>query len=108
MTTGITGLDVAAAIAAAVVALGGAATLLYRWVRTMRRVVRGLGDFLEDWAGVEGRPGVPERPGVMQRLSSLEEKAAVIKHEVRPNSGSSLRDAVDRVDARTAHLDKPE
>ncbi|WP_432063339.1 hypothetical protein [Streptomyces sp. S1] len=107
MTTGIPGLDVAAAIAAAVVALGGAATLLFRWSRSLRQFRRRMGQFFDDWFGVEGRPGVPERPGVMQRLNSLEEQAAVIRHEVRPNSGSSLRDAVDRVDARTAHLDKP-
>ncbi|MFC8290079.1 hypothetical protein ACFUJ0_06040 [Streptomyces sp. NPDC057242] len=108
MTTGIPGLDITAAVAAFVVTLGGAAALLYRWIRGIRRVLRGLADFLDDWTGTPGRAGVPERPGVMQRLASLEAQAAVIKHEVRPNSGSSLRDAVDRVDARTAHLDKPE
>ncbi|GGR38035.1 hypothetical protein GCM10010497_46190 [Streptomyces cinereoruber] len=107
MTTGIPGLDSAAAIAAALVALGGAAALLYRWTRSLRQFRRRIGQFFDDWFGVEGRPGVPERPGVMQRLGSLEEKAADIKHEVRPNSGGSLRDAVDRVDARTKHLDKP-
>ncbi|MFC8156304.1 hypothetical protein ACFUO0_20010 [Streptomyces cinereoruber] len=107
MTTGIPGLDNAAAVAAAVAALGGALALLYRWTRSLRQFRRRMTHFFDDWFGVEGRPGVPERPGVMQRLSSLEEKAADIKHEVRPNSGLSLRDAVDRVDARTAHLDKP-
>ncbi|MBB4987505.1 hypothetical protein [Streptomyces nymphaeiformis] len=104
--TGIPGLDIAAAIAAAIAALGGALALLYRWARGLRRGLTRLGDFLDDWFGVDARPGVSARPGVMQRLCSLEDEVAGIKHELHPNSGSSLRDAVDRVDARTAHLDK--
>ncbi|MFE7514402.1 hypothetical protein ACFU8I_24710 [Streptomyces sp. NPDC057540] len=105
--TGIPSLDLAAALAAAVVALGGALALLARWSRPLRQAVRRLGEFLDDWFGTPSRPGVPERPGVMQRLCSLEDEVAGIKHEVHPNSGSSMRDAIDRVDARTAaHLDQ--
>ncbi|MFF9403830.1 hypothetical protein [Streptomyces sp. NPDC014744] len=70
-----------------------------------------LDEFGDDWNGVEARPGVPERPGVMARLDRIEQKGtersarlARIDHELHPNSGQSLRDAVDRVDARTRHL----
>jgi hypothetical protein len=34
----------------------------------------------------------------MERLDRIE-------HELKPNSGGSMRDAIDRVDQRTAHLE---
>nr|WP_240982096.1 MULTISPECIES: hypothetical protein [unclassified Streptomyces] len=88
------------------VAVGGALALLLRTSRSLRTFTRRVGEFLDDWSGVDARPGVPERPGVMARLGSVEKQLAEVRHELHPNSGSSLRDAVDRVDARTAHLDK--
>ncbi|MFJ4907734.1 hypothetical protein ACIQCR_24535 [Streptomyces sp. NPDC093249] len=110
---GIPALDLAVLWAGIIAALGGAGAVLFRWGRSLRRGLRRVGQVLADWTGEEGRPGVPARPGVMQRLgdlgeqlSGLDERVQVIEHEVHPNSGSSLRDAVDRVDARTAHLDK--
>jgi hypothetical protein len=45
-----------------------------------------------------------ERPGVMERLDRIERTVGIVAHEVRPNGGSSMRDAVDRVDSRTASL----
>ncbi|MFD0496842.1 hypothetical protein [Streptomyces rhizosphaericus] len=40
----------------------------------------------------------------MQRLDAIEQQLAAVEHELHPNSGTSLRDAVDRVDERTRHL----
>ncbi|MGW0658951.1 hypothetical protein [Streptodolium elevatio] len=61
--------------------------------------------FWDDWHGTPGRPGRPEQPGVLERLAAIEQRQATteanieeIKHEPRPNSGSSLRDVVDRVE----------
>lgn len=59
------------------------------WVRSIVKTWRLLRDFLEDWAGEPSRPGVVGRPGVMTRLSSIEK-------QLHPNSGKSLRDAVDQ------------
>lgn len=57
-----------------------------------------MDDFLDDWQGAVARPGVPARAGVMERLG-------VIEHEVRHNDGSSLKDAVRRVETKLdAHL----
>ncbi|ACU35591.1 hypothetical protein [Actinosynnema mirum] len=89
-----------------------AVVALFRRVwRSVRPVWKGVREFLEDWRGEEGRPGVPERPGVMARLATIEADSAeakarleqqaaalvAIDHELHPNSGSSLRDQVDRV-----------
>jgi hypothetical protein len=39
-----------------------------------------------------------------QRLSTLEGELTAVRAELRPNGGSSVRDALDRVDRRTAQL----
>lgn len=67
-------------------------------VRTMRKLTREFSNFREDWAGEAGRPGVPARPGVLERLTSIE-------HELKTNGGSSLKDAVNRVDRRLVDVE---
>ncbi|MFH9606808.1 hypothetical protein [Streptomyces sp. NPDC017448] len=57
----------------------------------MRKIFATVEDFMEDWNGTPARPGVLERPGVMARLSSID-------HELKRNSGESLRDAINRIE----------
>lgn len=90
----------AAAVVAAVVILG-------RFALTAWRGARKIGHFLDDWFGEPGRPGHPARPGVPARLEAVEDrlgavetKAAAIEHELHPNSGHSMRDALDRVEKK--------
>ncbi len=54
---------------------------------------------VDDLVGEEARPGVPARPGIMQRLENIE-------HELTTNSGSSLKDAVRRIEANQEELRK--
>ena len=54
-------------------------------------VVRKLNHFVDDVVGEPDRPGVPGRPGLMERVAHIE-------HEVKTNHGSSLKDAVKRVE----------
>lgn len=61
--------------------------------RTLWVVGRRIGDLHDDWQGEPDRPGVKGRKGVMERLRAIEQ-------ELHPNGGSSLRDAVDRVESR--------
>lgn len=75
------------------------------WLRS--EVLRPARDFRDDWFGTPDRPGVPGRDGVMQRLSSIENHSGRvntrlqrIEAEVFPNEGKSLRDAVDRTEAK--------
>lgn len=60
-------------------------------VRKVRPIVKQLTNFLEDWFGEPERPGVAARPGILLRLVKIE-------RELKPNGGSSMRDAVDRVE----------
>lgn len=63
-------------------------------------VVRKLNHFVDDVVGEPDRPGVPGRPGLMVRVAHIE-------HEVKTNHGSSLKDAVKRIEeVQTEHGDK--
>lgn len=103
-STGITAVDRAMIWSVAAVTITGALALAWRMIRGVVRILRRMDDLADDWQGVAARPGVPERPGVMARLDQIEGRVGTIEHELRPNSGHSLRDAVDRVDRRTASL----
>ncbi|AUG78106.1 hypothetical protein CFP65_3306 [Kitasatospora sp. MMS16-BH015] len=95
-------LDTLALWCGALVAVTSAAGLLWRITRALHHLVRRVEDAVTDWAGTE------EHPGVMTRLDRIEHRIGAIEYQLHPNSGTSLRDAVDRVDQRTArHLDPP-
>ena len=110
----------AAAVASALVAL-------WRVARTMLRGSRKIGHFFDDWFGEPDRPGAPGRPGIPARLSKvevavsevseknddlcrkfseMEQKVDAIVYELHPNGGRSLRDTVNRIEARTIRLPK--
>ncbi|MGW7416145.1 hypothetical protein [Streptomyces sp. NPDC054863] len=102
--TGVAEVDVVVLWCGAIVATAGALAVVWRAVRPLRQLARRVEDFVDDWQGTEARPGVPARLGVMSRLGAIEQQLDAVEHELHPNSGSSLRDAVDRVDHRTAQL----
>lgn len=102
--------------------IAGAAGVAIATYLTIRRVwtvahgaargLRRLGHFADDWFGEPERNGVPARLGVIERISAIETAGAAtrddlrglvervdrVEHELRPNSGASLRDAIDRVE----------
>ncbi|MEU1883442.1 hypothetical protein ABZ470_39565 [Streptosporangium sp. NPDC020072] len=71
--------------------VGGASALVWRGLRLAARKTRRLTHFLDDWQGEPARPGVEARPGIPERLQKIES-------ELRRNSGTSLRDVVDRLE----------
>lgn len=75
-------------VTAAVVA---AVKILWNPVRNAAEVIRQFLQFLEDWRGEPPRPGFDGRPGIPERLARVE-------REVTTNSGSSLKDAVRRIE----------
>lgn len=82
-------------VAAALAALAGLAILLGKAVRGMIRTVRKLGRLADEVLG-DGT-----RPGWGARLTALEKSTASVAEAVRPNGGSSMRDAVDRIEQAT-------
>lgn len=90
MTTGIAWVDGLLLVIGVVSVIFGAVAAV---TRSLRPLVHGVGQFLDDWNGEPERPGVsPARPGVMARIAAIE-------HELHPNGGSSLRDAVNRIES---------
>ncbi|WP_329196334.1 hypothetical protein [Streptomyces sp. NBC_01435] len=96
-TTGIAAVDAAVIWSVAAAAIAAGLGLLWRITRGVRRIMARVDEFIDDWQGTPARSGVPPRLGVMARLDRIE-------HELHPNSKGSLRDAVDRVDARTQQI----
>lgn len=80
------------------VIVGGGLGVLIGGGKWMIGTMKKINDFLEDWRGETARPGYPGRPGVLERLVKLEEHVATTSHEVQPNSGSSMKDQLNRID----------
>lgn len=62
--------------------------------------------FLDDYFGEEERPGFKGRPGLQERLRFMEEEIACISFEMRPNHGTSIKDAIRRIEDRLDKLEK--
>jgi len=62
-------------------------------LRKIRSMMEWLEKFRRDWEGEPGGPGRDRVPGVMERLNRLD-------GELSNNGGSSLKDAIDRIEKR--------
>ena len=67
-------------------------------IKKSRHLIKVIEEFLIDWSGEEERPGRDAVPGVMERLN-------VIDGALKNNGGSSLKDAVDRIERRVNRID---
>ena len=92
----LTWVIVATGVAAVVAVLVAA----YRLARWMLWAARRFGHLVDDLAGAPVRPGAPARPSLIERVAVMERRTA----ELRPNGGSSVKDAIDRIDQRTERL----
>jgi hypothetical protein len=95
--------------AGVVTAVGGALVLVVAAGKRFARLFKRASDVYDDWKGEPARPGVAPRPGMMVRLAAIEDVQRTILEQLQPNSGHSLRDAVDATrrelaEAIAAHL----
>ena len=58
-----------------------------------------LGHFLDDWFGEDARPGFVARPGIPERLAEVEK-------QLHADGGTSLRDAINRIEARVERIER--
>ena len=89
-------------LAATVTAIGVIGVGLHKATKLVKRFIH----FLDDYFGEEERPGFEGRPGMQERLRSLESEISCISYEMRPNSGSSIKDAIARIEKRLEQLEK--
>ncbi|MGC4947685.1 hypothetical protein ACLQ2N_16005 [Streptomyces sp. DT224] len=102
--TGIPALQAVLVWGGAFTVLAGVGTVLWRLGRAVARTVARAEQFMDDWYGEPERPGVEARPGMMQRVAEIESRLGGVEHELHPNDGGSLRDAVDQANMRLVHL----
>lgn len=65
-----------------------------------------LNNVIRDWKGEPARPGHDREPGVPERLRTLEKNVDSILHEFKPNSGSSTKDQLNRVENVLAAIEE--
>lgn len=92
-------------IAAWVVGVAGALAVLVKFFQLTRK----LFSFLDEVTGEPAAFGRPAKPGLVEKVDQIQAEQAThteqiqkVLHELFPNSGASLRDAVDRLE-RQAH-----
>jgi hypothetical protein len=103
-------------IALAVTAVIAALVAVGKLVQTLYRGGRKVAAFLDEVTGEPAAYGRPARPGLVEKvdavvdtqaphtdeLAALRDQLATVTHELFPNSGLSLRDAVDRLERNQA------
>jgi len=62
--------------------------------------------FLDDYFGEEERPGFQGRPGMQERMRIIEQELRHISYEMKPNSGTSIKDAINRIEKRLDQLEQ--
>lgn len=83
-----------------------AITCIWVVIRKTMILVKRFIHFLDDYFGEEERPGFDSRPGMQERLKFMENEIACISYEMKPNSGSSIKDAIGRIEKRLDALEK--
>jgi hypothetical protein len=91
-------------IAAWVVGVAAALAVLAKFFQVSRK----LFSFLDEVTGEPAAFGRDAKPGLVQKVDQIQSEQAVhteqiqrVLHELFPNSGSSLRDAVDRLERQS-------
>lgn len=88
--------------AGSIIALGGAVGVLYKLVspivKKTKALMEALDLFTKDWFGDEGDDLHPRKPGMLERMAKVET-------ELKHNGGSSIKDAVRRIEGKLTEID---
>ncbi len=89
-------------LAATVTAIGVIGVGLHKAIKLTKRFIH----FLDDYFGEEARPGFEGRAGMQERMLIIEQELKCVSYEMRPNSGTSIKDAIGRIEKRLEQLEK--
>jgi hypothetical protein len=89
-------------LAATVTAIGVIGVGLHKATKLVKRFIH----FLDDYFGEEARPGFEGRAGMQERMLIIEQELKCVSYEMRPNSGTSIKDAINRIEKRLEQLEK--
>lgn len=88
--------------AAGVITVGTALGMLWRLIKPLcdrvHLVMDNVDSFMRDWSGEPAAPGRSAVPGVMERLNRID-------GELKRNGGSSMKDALNRVEKKLDEID---
>lgn len=88
--------------AAGIITVGTAISMLVMGLKRLYRRIHGFMEnwdqFHRDWAGEPAMPGRSAVPGVMERLNRID-------GELKRNGGSSMKDALNRVEQKLEKID---
>jgi hypothetical protein len=88
--------------AAGIITVGTALGMIWRLLKPFYARLHVLMDnwdsFMRDWAGEPASPGRSAVPGVMERLNRID-------GELKRNGGSSMKDAITRVEKKLEQMD---
>lgn len=88
----------------ALTAIGSAAVGAFTASRKIARPLLGMvkewREFTEDWKGVPDRPGFKGHPGMPERMAAVETAVEQTRGELVTNGGTTLKDAVRRIEAQ--------
>jgi len=98
----------------------GAVTAILLFAIKIAKIIKKVVHFLDDFIGEEERPGQDARPGFSERLTNMEECMGSVKDqmeiiqedvkainkEMHPNSGSSIKDSLNRIEKRVNEVEE--
>lgn len=96
-----------------IVSIMGALTTASIFLRKIFKIVKRIIHFLDDYFGSDERPGFDKVPGVAERIKNIEENLGymclrldTVEKELTPNHGTSIKDAINRIDKRLSHVEE--
>lgn len=82
-----------------IIAIGAALSAIIFIGKKVGLLFKSWFKFIEDWYGTDDQPGIVARLAEgNKRFDALEEDMRIIKAELFNNHGTSLRDAIDRIE----------